>query len=207
MGVNLPAHLVVIKSTMHYAGGMFEEYSDLRHVLSYIGTQENMQGLGVVAEMQAVVQNIFVDHFADKGDFSVRVDVSGKHHDEVTELGTAFNNMAESLDGLEKMRNSFLANISHDLRTPMTTIAGFIDGINSGAIPPEKHEYYLGVISAEVHRLSRLVSQLLDVSKLESGERKFNYTDFDIAEVADLHVSQSYVEGQESRLLKPFLLR
>ena len=121
-----------------------------------------------------------------KGDFSVRVDVSGKHHDEVTELGTAFNNMAESLDGLEKMRNSFLANISHDLRTPMTTIAGFIDGINSGAIPPEKHEYYLGVISAEVHRLSRLVSQLLDVSKLESGERKFNYTDFDIAEVARL---------------------
>ena len=92
--------------------------------------------------------------------------------------------MAESLDNLEKMRNSFLANISHDLRTPMTTIAGFIDGINSGAIPPEKHEYYLGVISAEVHRLSRLVSQILDVSRLESGERKFNYTDFDIAEMA-----------------------
>ena len=51
-------------------------------------------------------------------------------------------------------------------------------------VPPEKHEYYLGVISAEVHRLSRLVSQLLDVSRLESGERKFNYSDFDIAEVA-----------------------
>ena len=117
-----------------------------------------------------------------KGDFSVRVPVNGK--DEVSELGRAFNNMAESLDNLEKMRNSFLANISHDLRTPMTTIAGFIDGINSGAIPPEKHEYYLGVISAEVHRLSRLVSQLLDVSRLESGERKFNYTDFDIAEMA-----------------------
>ena len=118
-----------------------------------------------------------------KGDFSVRVSV-GENNDEVAELGNAFNNMADSLESLEKMRNSFLANISHDLRTPMTTISGFIDGINSGAIPPEKHEYYLGVISAEVHRLSRLVSQLLDVSRLESGERKFNYTDFDIAEVA-----------------------
>ena len=117
-----------------------------------------------------------------KGDFSARVRVYGK--DEVAELGNAFNNMAESLDSLEKMRNSFLANISHDLRTPMTTIAGFIDGINSGAIPPEKHEHYLGVISAEVHRLSRLVSQILDVSRLESGERKFNFTDFDIAEMA-----------------------
>ncbi len=119
-----------------------------------------------------------------KGDFETRVTVYGE--DEVSELGNAFNNMAESLENLEKMRNSFLASVSHDLRTPMTTISGFIDGITSGAIPPEKHDYYLGVISAEVHRLSRLVSQILDVSRLESGDRKFNYTDFDVAEVARL---------------------
>ena len=117
-----------------------------------------------------------------KGDFSTRVVICG--HDEIAELGESFNQMAESLDNLEKMRNSFLANVSHDLRTPMTTIAGFIDGINSGAIPPEKHEYYLGVISAEVHRLSRLVSQLLDVSRLESGDRKFTFEAFDVAEMA-----------------------
>jgi signal transduction histidine kinase len=91
--------------------------------------------------------------------------------------------MADSLENLEKMRNSFLASVSHDLRTPMTTISGFIDGITSGAIPPEKHEYYLGIISTEVHRLSRLVSQLLDISRLESGDRKFTFSNFDIAEV------------------------
>ena len=134
-----------------------------------------------------------------KGDFTARVSVDDRK-DEVAELGRAFNNMAESLDSLEKMRNSFLANISHDLRTPMTTIAGFIDGINSGAIPPEKHEYYLGVISAEVHRLSRLVSELLDVARLESGERKFNYTDFDIAEVARL-ILISFEQKIESKNL------
>ncbi len=116
------------------------------------------------------------------GDFSIRVNVTGE--DEVAELGNAFNNMAESLEKLDKMRSSFLANVSHDLRTPMTTISGFIEGINSGAIPPEKHEYYLGVISAEVHRLSRLVSQLLDVSRLESGDRKFSFEAFDVAEMA-----------------------
>lgn len=120
-----------------------------------------------------------------KGDFSARVIVK-KRNDEVAKLGIAFNEMADSLESLETMRNSFLANVSHDLRTPMTTIAGFIDGITSGAIPPEKHEYYLGVISAEVHRLSRLVSELLDIARLESGERKFTFTDFDIAEVARL---------------------
>ena len=133
-----------------------------------------------------------------KGDFSARVTVYG--HDEVSELGRAFNNMADSLESLEKMRNSFLANISHDLRTPMTTIAGFIDGINSGAIPPEKHEYYLGVISAEVHRLSRLVSQILDVSRLESGERKFNFTDFDVAEVARLILISFEQKIEDKRL-------
>ena len=134
-----------------------------------------------------------------KGDFSARVPVS-KRQDEVAELGRAFNNMADSLESLEKMRNSFLANISHDLRTPMTTISGFIDGINSGAIPPEKHEYYLGVISAEVHRLSRLVSQLLDVARLESGERKFNYTDFDIAEVARIILISFEQKIEDKRL-------
>ena len=134
-----------------------------------------------------------------EGDFSTRVDVD-KHNNEIAELAKAFNNMAESLESLEKMRNSFLANISHDLRTPMTTISGFIDGINSGAIPPEKHEYYLGVISAEVHRLSRLVTQLLDVSRLESGERKFNYTDFDIAEVARLILISFEQKIEDKRL-------
>ena len=133
-----------------------------------------------------------------KGDFQTRIAVYGE--DEVSELGKAFNNMAESLDNLEKMRNSFLASVSHDLRTPMTTISGFIDGINSGAIPPEKHEHYLGVISAEVHRLSRLVSQLLDISRLESGDRKFNFEDFDVAEVGRLILISFEQKIEDKRL-------
>lgn len=133
-----------------------------------------------------------------RGELATRVVVSGK--DEVAELGDAFNHMAESLQNLEKMRNSFLANVSHDLRTPMTTIAGFIDGINSGAIPPEKHEYYLGIISDEIHRLSRLVSQLLDVSRLESGDRKFSLTHFDVAEVARIILISFEQKIEEKRL-------
>ncbi len=117
-----------------------------------------------------------------KGDFSTRVAVYGT--DEISELSLAFNNMADSLEKLDKMRSSFLASVSHDLRTPMTTIAGFIDGILSGAIPREKEEYYLQIVSGEVHRLSRLVSQLLDISRLESGDRKMNFEGFDVAEMA-----------------------
>ena len=119
--------------------------------------------------------------FAD-GQFDVRVPVRG--HDEIAELATAFNNMADSLATMAQMRTTFLANVSHDLRTPMTTIAGFIDNILVGAIPPEKQDYYLGVIANEVKRLSRLVSSLLDISRMQAGERKFTMTTFDVCELA-----------------------
>ena len=101
------------------------------------------------------------------GKFDVRVPVRGR--DEVAELATGFNSMAASLANLEDMRRTFLANVSHDLRTPMTTISGFIDGILDGAIPPEKHEYYLGIIRTEIRRLSRLVISLLDITRIQAG--------------------------------------
>ena len=116
------------------------------------------------------------------GKFDTRVPVKGR--DEVAELATAFNNMATDLENFENMRRGFLANVSHDLRTPMTTIAGFIDGIIDGAIPPEKHAYYLNIIAIEVKRLSRLVGTLLDISRIQSGDREFNKSAFDICEMA-----------------------
>jgi signal transduction histidine kinase len=116
------------------------------------------------------------------GHFDVRVPVIGQ--DEVAELATAFNNMAGSLASLEEMRSSFLANVSHDLRTPMTVIGGYIDSIIEGVIPPEKQPYYLDLIANEVRRLSRLVSTLLDITRIQAGDRKFNMAPFDISETA-----------------------
>ena len=115
------------------------------------------------------------------GQYDVRVRVQGR--DEVAELAVAFNQMAESLENLERMRNSFVANVSHDLRTPMTTISGFIDGILDGVIPEDQRDHYLMVVSDEVRRLSRLVTALLDVSRLQAGDRKFDMKPFDVCEV------------------------
>ncbi|MDD4125910.1 MAG: HAMP domain-containing sensor histidine kinase [Eubacteriales bacterium] len=117
-----------------------------------------------------------------KGDFKKRVYVTG--NDEVAELAGAFNNMAGVLEKNEELRNSFLGSVSHDLRTPMTVISGFVDGIRDGTIPPEKQDYYLGIISSEVRRLSRLVSSLLEISRIQSGERKLNYIYFNVSEKA-----------------------
>ncbi len=118
------------------------------------------------------------------GNFATRIQVVGR--DEIADFATAFNSMAESLQKSENLRSTFLANVSHDLRTPMTTIAGYVDGILSGAIPPEKQAYYLQIVSSETHRLSRLVSQLLDISRMEAGMRSFTPSEFDICELARL---------------------
>lgn len=114
------------------------------------------------------------------GDFSVRVPVESS--DEIGELSVAFNNMANSLSNSEGMRRSFIANVSHELKTPMTTIAGFIDGILDGTIPPDKQNQYLKIVSGEIKRLSRLVKSMLDLSRIDSGEMKLNPVKFDLTE-------------------------
>ncbi len=116
------------------------------------------------------------------GDFSYRIPVHGK--DEVAELATALNAMAVSLSSVEGMRRSFVANVSHELKTPMTTIAGFIDGILDGTIPDDKRNYYLQIVSNEVKRLSRLVKSMLDLSRIDNGELRLTPVRFDLTEVA-----------------------
>lgn len=116
--------------------------------------------------------------FSD-GDFSYRVVVAG--NDELSDLAEAFNSMAGALGKLEASRRSFVANVSHELKTPMTTIGGFIDGILDGTIPKEKEKYYLDIVSNEVRRLSRLVMAMLNMSKIEAGEFKLQPKRFDLS--------------------------
>ena len=114
------------------------------------------------------------------GQLDVRVDV-GPRRDEVGELADSFNAMADSLSKSEQRRTEFVANVSHELKTPMTSIAGFADGILDGTIPPEQERHYLQIISSETRRLSRLVRSMLDLSRLQSDERAAQQQ-FDICE-------------------------
>jgi len=130
-----------------------------------------------------------------KGDFSKRIPVTSD--DEIGELAVSFNQMTNSLVQLESMRRSFVANISHELKTPMTTIGGFIDGIIDGTIEPERQDYYLKIVSDEVKRLSRMVQSMLSLSKLESGEFILKPETFDLRELL-----LSVVISQEQRIEK-----
>ncbi len=133
-----------------------------------------------------------------RGKFNVRVKVRG--NDELAELAESFNQMASAIESKDEMQKNFLSNVSHDLKTPMTTIAGFVDGILDGAIPPEKQEYYLNIIKNEVKRLSRLVTSLLDISRLQSGERKFEFKQFNICELTRQTVLSFENQLEEKKL-------
>ena len=116
-----------------------------------------------------------------EGNFDVRMNDYGRD-DEIGELAASFNNMAESLQQTERQRREFIANVSHELKTPMTTIAGYTDGILDGTIPPENERQYLQIISDESRRLSRLVRRMLDVSQLQAMTPLRNGNHFDICE-------------------------
>lgn len=119
------------------------------------------------------------------GNLDARVELDEHNPAEIEELAVAFNNMADSLEKSEQQRKEFIANVSHELKTPMTTIAGFMDGMLDGTIPPEQHRHYMQIVSDEVHRLSRMVRGMLDISRLQDQtipeEKK---TVFDLCEAA-----------------------
>ena len=115
------------------------------------------------------------------GDFSVRVEgVEGEG--EAADLARTFNRMADNIQMNDNSRGQFMGNIAHELRTPMTTIKGFVDGILDGTIPPDMQNHYLQLVSEETGRLARLIQNMLDLSKLESGEYQVNARMFNIWE-------------------------
>jgi len=120
------------------------------------------------------------------GELDARVKIDEDSSEEMEELALAFNNMASSLQKSEYQRQEFVANVSHELKTPMTTISGYVDGILDGTIPPERREHYLHIISDETKRLSRLVRSMLDISQLqkEQGIPEEKKIHFDLEECA-----------------------
>ena len=120
-----------------------------------------------------------------RGEFDVRVNNYKDRCDEIGELADAFNSMANSLAKVENQRADFIANVSHELKTPMTTISGFAEGILDGTIPPEKEQDALKIVVSETRRLSRLVRRMLDLSRLNAlAENSITAQEqFDLVEV------------------------
>lgn len=115
------------------------------------------------------------------GNFSERVDVTTQ--DEIGQLASTFNFMASSIEKADNNRNRFISDVSHELRTPMTSISGFIQGMLDGTISDEDRDDYLKIVLDESTRLTKLVNDMLDMSKMQSDSYKLDITAFDINEL------------------------
>ncbi|OXM14159.1 sensor histidine kinase [Paenibacillus herberti] len=127
------------------------------------------------------------DNFA-KGQFDSQI--IDRSPDELGQLARSLNRMAADLGALEQMRRDFLANVSHDLRSPLTSIHGYIEAILDGTVPREKAERYLRITQDQTMRLMKLVDDLLDMSKIEAGQFDVHPSEFDLAEMIRMLLSR-----------------
>ncbi|MBQ7655525.1 MAG: HAMP domain-containing protein [Clostridia bacterium] len=115
------------------------------------------------------------------GDFEAKAPEEGGK--EIVELSRSFNQMAAQLSTLEQSRRDFVANVSHELRSPVTSIKGFAQGMLDGTIPPEMHGQYLQVVVDETQRLAKLINNLLNLSRMENEETNLAFSHFDLNEM------------------------
>lgn len=116
-----------------------------------------------------------------RGKLSTRAEITGVN--EVRQLAGAFNVMAEKLEQVEESRKEFVANVSHELRSPVTSIHGFVEGMLDGTIPQEDSPRYLQIVHDETNRMKRLIADLLQLSRMDKGVDKLVLSDFDLNEL------------------------
>ncbi len=101
-------------------------------------------------------------------------------NDALGDLARSYNSMTKDLKKYEEMRKNFVSNLSHDMRTPLTSITGFIQGIKDGTIKEEDRDKYLDIVLDESKRLIKMTNDVLDLSNIQAGGMKFNMEPFDL---------------------------
>ena len=164
--------VVIVSSPIDISAAMLKRISDIFLFVSLLVVLVSIVFMIIFVRRQSAPLRTMAQtaRAFGHGDLTARVEVDSNHTEEIQDLALAFNNMASSLEKSEYQRQEFVANISHELKTPMTSIAGYIDGILDGTIPKEKQAHYLSLVSSETKRLNRLVRSMLDISRLQNQE-------------------------------------
>ena len=178
-----PVGLVYAISTSESLDSMWQGFVGLFFMTAFVVLMISFMASSVTTmrQIQPIREMAQATRRYAEGDFDIRMEHYDRQ-DEIGELAVSFNNMAETLQQTERQRREFIANISHEMKTPMTTIAGYTDGILDGTIPPEEGRRYLQIIAGESRRLSRLVRRMLDVSQLQAMDPLRNGGLFDLCE-------------------------
>ena len=179
--------IVIVSTPMEQVTGILQKISDTYLFISVLVVLLAVVIMSLVVRHQSrpLRDMAKAAHDFGLGNLDARVQVDTKSSDEIQDLALAFNNMASSLQQSEYQRQEFVANVSHELKTPMTTISGFVDGMLDGTIPPERHKHYMQMVSDETKRLSRLVRSMLDISRLQDQDiPEEKKSRFDLQELA-----------------------
>ena len=133
-----------------------------------------------------------------KGNLEVRTEIHSS--DEIGQLAESMEYMADELAKLEDYRRDFVSNISHDFRSPLTSIKGYIEAMKDGTIPPEKQQRYMDIVLAETQRLTKLTQGLLDLNNLENYGPYLKLSDFDIIDVIKTTLDTFEIKGIERQV-------
>ncbi len=133
------------------------------------------------------------------GDFSKEIAVTS--NDEIGQLAEAINSMTNDLKELENMRSGFIANISHDFRSPLTSIRGFLEAMLDGTIPEELHPKYMQIVLDETNRLTKMTNNILDLTKMENGQDEVKPVHFDVNEMI-IKMALGFEQRIEEKKLK-----
>lgn len=178
-----PWAILIINSELKVVNDTFEEILSALWVPAIV---ISVLGLTIIFVLtQGIVKRIKILNQATgkiaKGKFDERIEFS--QHDEITQFAAGFNQMAEELAASDKSKKDFVSNAAHELRSPMTSINGFVEGMLDGTIPQSEYPTYLRIVSSEVKRLTKLVKSMLDLSRIESGRDKLVLQNVDINEL------------------------
>ena len=168
-----PAGFVLVSTPTRNTGTVLTRISNIFLSVSILTVLVAMIFMIIIMRIQARPLRTIAKAASDfgHGNLKARVEMDKTATQEVQELTLAFNNMAASLEKSEEQRQDFVANVSHELKTPITTIGGYVDGILDGTIPQEQQAHYMRLVSDETKRLSRLVRSMLEISRLQNQEQ------------------------------------
>ena len=169
---NRPVGVVILSTPATRTMEILDSLADTYMLVSLLVAVIALIAIILLARRQSapIKDMVRAAHAFGHGQLDARVSVAENAPSEVQDLALAFNNMASSLQKSEYQRQEFVANVSHELKTPMTTISGYVDGMLDGTIPQERHGHYMELVSQETKRLSRLVRSMLDISRMQDQQ-------------------------------------
>ncbi len=178
-----PNGMVFLHSTMEQLNNLQRDIIRVSYVPFLVMLIISFVLLGIISSkiMRPIRKINAVAEEYSTGNFETKLNINS--HDEIGQLAATLEYMASELSKLDEYRRSFISNISHDFRSPLTSIKGYIEAIQDGTIPPEKQSKYLGIVVAETNRLTKLTSSLLELNDFDSYGIWLMRKEFDVIDL------------------------